>query len=115
VRGALALALACLDAASAHAHARLLSASPPAGAAVAPPAEIRLSFSQRVEPQFCNVSLSGPGGAVPLGWPSAAPGDSKVLIVKIGAKLAPGAYTVNWRAVSVDAHRTQGDFDFTVK
>jgi hypothetical protein len=37
-----------------------------------------------------------------------------VLIVKVGKTLPPGVYTVNWRAVSVDTHHTQGDFQFTV-
>ena len=50
-----------------------------------------------------------------VGKANVAPGDDKVMVVKIGRKLAPGTYTVKWRAVSVDTHHTQGDFDFTVK
>jgi methionine-rich copper-binding protein CopC len=30
-------------------------------------------------------------------------------------KLPPGVYTVNWVAVSVDTHRSQGEYKFTVK
>jgi len=37
------------------------------------------------------------------------------LIVKIAAPLPPGLYKVTWHAVSVDTHRTQGDFSFSVK
>jgi len=29
--------------------------------------------------------------------------------------LAPGVYTVNWVGVSVDTHRSQGEYKFTVK
>jgi methionine-rich copper-binding protein CopC len=29
--------------------------------------------------------------------------------------LAPGTYKVTWHAVSVDTHRTQGSYEFTVK
>ena len=100
---------------SALAHAKLQSASPPVGGTVAPPAEIRINFSEGVEANFSGVDLTGSGGAVPLGKPSAAPGDDKTLIVKIGKTLAPGTYSVKWRAVSVDTHRTQGGFAFTVK
>ena len=32
----------------------------------------------------------------------------------IGLKeLSPGAYKVNWRALSVDTHKTEGDFSFS--
>ena len=88
---------------------------PPVGGTVAPPSEIRITFSEGVEPKFSGVALIGPGGAVPVGKASVAPGDNKVMVVKLGKKLAPGTYTVKWHAVSVDTHHTQGDFDFTVK
>jgi copper resistance protein C len=38
-----------------------------------------------------------------------------VLVVKVAKTLAPGVYIVNWHAVSVDTHHTQGSFEFTVK
>jgi len=110
IAGALALISS-----SAFAHAMLESASPPVGGTVAAPAEIRITFSEGIEPKFSGVALSGPGGAVPVGKATTAAGDDKVLVVKVGKTLAPGTYTVKWRAVSVDTHRTQGDFDFTVK
>jgi methionine-rich copper-binding protein CopC len=114
-RLALAAALALLGASAAFAHAQLESASPPVGGTVAPPSEIRLTFSEGVEPRFSGLAVSGPGGAVPVGKASVAPGDNKVLVVKVGKTLAPGTYSVKWHAVSVDTHHTQGDFDFTVK
>jgi methionine-rich copper-binding protein CopC len=107
--------VALLGVGPAFAHAFLQSAVPPVGGTVAPPSEIRITFSEGVEPKFSRVELSGPGGAVPVGKPGVAPDDDKVMFVKIGANLAPGTYTVKWQAVSVDTHHTQGDFDFTVK
>jgi methionine-rich copper-binding protein CopC len=107
--------IALLTANAAQAHALLESASPPVGGTVAPPSEIRITFSEGVEPKFSGLTISGPSGAVPVGKAAVAPGDDKVLIVKVGRTLAPGTYTVKWRAVSVDTHHTQGDFDFTVK
>ena len=79
------------------------------------PERIRLEFSEGVEPRFTGVALtSASGAAQPVGKSAVAPGDNKVLIVKIGKKLPPGVYTVNWHAVSVDTHHTQGSFNFTV-
>ena len=113
-RAFLSAAFALL-AAPAFAHAMLEHASPPVGGTVSAPAEIRITFSEGVEPKFSSVALSGPAGAVALQKPTTAPGDNKTLVVKIGKTLAPGTYTVNWRAVSVDTHHTQGSFDFSIK
>jgi len=101
-----------LNAFSALAHAQLQSASPPVGGAVAPPSELRLRFSEGVEPKFSSVTLSG--GAA-LGKPTVTPGDDRTLVVPIPLKLAPGVYTVKWRVMSVDTHRTQGEYEFTVR
>jgi methionine-rich copper-binding protein CopC len=112
----IAAALAFVVAASAaFAHAQLEKATPAVGGAVTSPAEIRLKFSEGVEPHFSGIALTAEGGAaVPLGKPSVDPGDNSVLIVKVGKTLPPGVYTVTWHAVSVDTHHTQGDFQFTV-
>ena len=105
-----------LLATQAFAHAQLQKATPPVGGTVASPSEIRLEFSEGVEPKFSKVSLTGPGGAaVPLGAAATAPSNQAVLIVPISKPLSPGAYTVHWQAVSVDTHHTQGTFQFTVK
>jgi methionine-rich copper-binding protein CopC len=99
----------------AFAHAQLEKATPPVGGTVASASEIRLEFSEGVEPKFTKVSVTGPGGAVPLGPAKTEPSNQAVLIVPISKALAAGAYTVHWHAVSVDTHHTQGTFEFTVK
>jgi methionine-rich copper-binding protein CopC len=105
-----------LSAGVAFAHAQLEKATPPVGGTVSPPSEIRLEFSEGVEPKFSKVTLTGPGGsAVPLGSASTEVGNQAVLIVPIAKPLAAGDYKVHWRAVSVDTHHTQGTFEFTVK
>jgi len=106
---------ALVGASPALAHALLESAVPPVGGTVSAPHEIRITFSEGVEPRFSGLALSGPGGAVPVGKASVTAGDNKVMVVRIARKLGPGTYTVKWHAVSVDTHHTQGDFDFTVK
>ena len=109
------LAFACA-ATFAFAHAQLEKATPAVGGTVASASEIRLEFSEGVEPRFSGVSLTAAGGAsVPLGPAKVEGGDANVLIVPIAKPLSPGAYTVHWHAVSVDTHHTQGDFQFTVK
>ncbi len=105
-----------ISATSAFAHAQLEQAVPAVGGTVASPSEIRLKFSEGVEAHFCTVAVSAEGGgAVSLGAPSLDPADPSVLIAKVGKPLAPGVYTVTWHAVSVDTHKTQGSFSFTVK
>jgi copper resistance protein C len=101
---------------AAFAHAQLEKATPAVGGTVASASQIRLEFSEGVEPRFSGVTLTSSGGAsVPLGRASVEAGDQKVLIVPIAKALPPGAYTVHWHAVSVDTHHTQGTFEFTVK
>ena len=101
---------------AALAHAQLQRATPPVGGTVASPSEIRLEFSEGVEPKFSGVTLTAAGGATaPLGAARLEPGHQEVLIVPISKPLPPGAYTVHWHAVSVDTHHTQGTFDFTVQ
>ena len=104
-----------LSATAAFAHAQLEKAVPAVGGTVSNPSEIRLEFSEGVEPRFTGVALtSASGAAIPLSKSAVAPGDNKVLITKIGKPLPSGVYTVNWHAVSVDTHHTQGSFNFTV-
>ena len=111
---AASLALVCA-ATDAFAHAQLEKATPAVGATVSSPSEIRLEFSEGVEPKFTKVSVTGPGGAVPLGAAKTEPSNQAVLIVPISKPLSAGAYKVHWQAVSVDTHHTQGTFEFTVK
>ena len=112
---AASLALVCA-ATGAFAHAQLEKATPAVGGTVASASEIRLEFSEGVEPRFSGVTLTSPAGAnVSLGQPKVEGGDGRVLIVPITSALTAGAYTVRWHAVSVDTHHTQGTFKFTVK
>ena len=109
-----AVALACASTA-AFAHAQLEKATPAVGGTVASPSEIRLEFSEGVEPKFSKISVTGPAGAVPLGAAKTDSGNPAVLIAPISKPLPAGAYKVHWQAVSVDTHHTQGTFEFTVK
>jgi|SRR5580692_12599559 methionine-rich copper-binding protein CopC len=99
----------------AFAHAFLERASPPVGSEVAAsPPEVAITFTEGVEPLFSTIELHGPTGAtVPAGTPHVAPDNNRVLSVQL-PKLPPGIYTVVWHVTSVDTHKTEGNFQFTV-
>ena len=100
----------------AAAHAFLERAEPAVGGSVAAsPREIRLFFSEPVVPQFSDAELTDAQSApIATGKLSQGGADKKSLVLSIGHRLPPGAYTVTWHAVSVDTHRSQGSFSFSV-
>ncbi len=101
---------------NAFTHAMLEHAVPAVGSTVAvPPKEIRLKFSEAVEAAFCRVTVTGSEGAVATGRPHTDGKDKSLLIVDLQGSLKPGVYRVQWKAVSVDTHRTEGSFSFTVR
>ena len=95
----------------AAAHAQLESAVPAVGSTVAAPDHIALFFSEGVVPGFSGIAVTGlDGKAVKTGRPSGKGAELEVPV----SGLAAGTYTVRWHAVSVDTHKTQGSFRFTV-
>jgi methionine-rich copper-binding protein CopC len=99
----------------AWAHAFLERASPPVGSeiAVSPP-EISITFTEGVEPLFSTIVVHGTNGAaVPSGAPRTPPDNNRLLSVSL-PKLPPGTYTVIWHATSVDTHKTEGSYKFTI-
>ena len=98
------------------AHSQLVSSSPGAGDVVpTSPTEIRLVFSEPIEPRYTSLDvLDGEGKAIVLDVGSADPADDHILVAPVPA-LSAGSYTVNWRAVSAaDGHVTQGFITFGV-
>lgn len=111
------LILSVMVAGEAGAHAFLGSAVPAVGSTVASvPKELRLRFTEAVEVRFSHITVTMEGGKE-IGQLTivAAPSDPQVVVVTLPAPLAPGVYVVRWRVVSVDTHKTQGDYRFTVK
>lgn len=111
----LAVAALSVPPVGALAHAFLDHAVPPVGGAVATsPKEIRLTFSEGVEPRFSGIELATSDGRTIATAPAILdPADDKQLVLAV-PDLAPGRYRVNWHVVSVDTHRTEGEFTFTV-
>jgi len=98
---------------SASAHAFLLHASPAAGATLSSaPKSVTLEFSEALEPTFSNVTVADGTGHPVAAAASVASGTKMSVALQ---PLKPGAYSVTWHALSVDTHRTQGSFRFTIK
>jgi copper resistance protein C len=111
---ALAVA-ACLIGQAAFAHAFLDRASPAVGSEiVAAPASLSLTFTEPIEPAFSSVQVTdASGGRVDQGSLKTRDGGR---VANIGLKpLSPGVYKVEWHVTSVDTHKTEGHFSFTVK
>jgi methionine-rich copper-binding protein CopC len=108
------LALASL-APLAAAHAFLDHALPRVGSTVrGSPGEVKLWFSQELEPAFSTVRvLDKDGKQVDRKDRQLDPSDRAVMRVSL-PPLEPGRYRVVWRALSVDTHVTEGDFTFEV-
>ena len=99
---------------SAWAHAELVTATPRVGSTVPiPPSEVRLSFSEGVEPHFSGVEVtSADGRSVAAGRVQAQGSEMRIALAR---GLTAGTYRVTWHVVSVDTHRTQGSFTFEVR
>jgi methionine-rich copper-binding protein CopC len=106
--------LALLGDGAAMAHAQLVHAEPEPGSVLpAAPTEAVLNFSEKLEPSFSSVVVRDALGIqVDLGD---AYVDKYHAVMRVSLQLlAPGAYIVQWRAVSVSTHRTEGAFIFRV-
>jgi methionine-rich copper-binding protein CopC len=107
-----------LSAGGVFAHARLVSSDPAAGAHLtAGPARVALTFSEPLTLAFSRLSLEEPGeakGAAPIPLKAVKLAGPRTLAADLPAPLAPGAYALVWRAVSVDSHHTEGRVVFTV-
>ena len=116
----LVLATLCAVAAMpaiANAHALLKKAIPAVGSTIATsPREIRINFSEGVEPSFSGIALTSQAGvSMPVGKSRVDPSDEATLILPVSGSLKPGTYTVGWHALAIDGHKTQGTFQFTVQ
>jgi copper resistance protein C len=97
---------------AARAHAFLDHAEPRVGNKVAnPPHEVTLWFTQKLEPAFSTVTVTNAAGErVDSGKPRISGNEMSVPLRAGGA----GTYHVNWHVLSVDTHRTEGNFSFQV-
>ena len=101
--------------AAAWAHAALLKTVPEASRTInsAPP-EVRLTYSEPIEPRFAIVSVTDAAGRqVTNGQPASAPGSPQTLVTPL-EHVPEGWYLVFWRVISADGHPVRGAFTFAV-
>ncbi len=113
---AVALAgLGLMDMRPAQAHAFLVGAEPRVGASIhAAPDQLSLVFSEAVEPAFSSIRVTDAAGTrVDRDDLHRDPNQATRLIVGL-QKLPPGTYRVAWKVTSVDTHKTEGNFTFTI-
>ena len=101
--------------AAAWAHAALLKTVPEASRTInAAPPEVRLTYSEPIEPRFAIVSVTdATGRQVTSGPPASAPASPQTLVTPL-RKVPEGWYLVFWRVISADGHPVRGVFTFAV-
>ena len=110
VGGALAVAPG-----AAWAHAELVQSDPAPNSTVAVPKTIKLTFSEKLAPQFSGFALSM-GDGMSMNVATKVSDDGKSLIGTPSGDFMSGAYKLSWHAVTVDdGHRTEGSLSFKVK
>lgn len=117
-----ALFVAALMAGPALAHPGLAASTPANGATLAAPADIRLTFTEKLFEKMSGAKLARTGmtgkpghGAGPVEATTSLSADGKTLTLTPAAPLKPGAYKVDWFGVAGDTHRVTGAINFTVK
>ncbi|MCR5891055.1 MULTISPECIES: copper homeostasis periplasmic binding protein CopC [Burkholderia] len=101
---------------AASAHGKLESAAPAAGSTVdTAPDTLRLAFNEDLEPTFSSVKVSDANGNAVTQEKTKVDASNPRVMTVVMSKLAPGAYTVQWVAMTADAHRTKGAYTFKVK
>ncbi len=112
-----AIALLALlgTAAPAAAHAFLADATPAVGSTVAAaPVAVAIHFTEQIEPAFSTVAVTDAAGHRVDDGSLHVAGDDASRVTAALKPAAPGTYTVEWHVTSVDTHRTEGRFTFTV-
>jgi len=101
-----------LGSVAAQAHAFLDRANPLVGSTVASaPREVSLTFTQNIEASFSSLQVTDGNGARVDQGKAQVSGNT----MRVGLKsLSAGTYRVRWQVLSVDTHKTEGSFTFTV-
>ena len=96
-------------------HASLLATQPQASGVLSqPPTQVRLTYSERIEPRFAVISVTDAGGNQEIaGSPARAADDENSIFVPV-KPLPQGWYLVWWRVISADGHPVRGAFTFAV-
>ena len=110
-----AVLLSLLAAAPALAHTRLERSSPAGGDTVRGELrEVRIRFSQAVEPALTALTLLRDGVAIPGAIAEVEGSQDREYAFTVARPLLPGVYEARWRTAGADGHVLQGSFGFLV-
>ncbi|OYZ13063.1 MAG: hypothetical protein B7Y35_14020 [Sphingomonadales bacterium 28-64-96] len=104
-----------LIATQAFAHPKLVTSTPAEGASVTAPAQINLSFSEKLFDKLSGAKLIKADGTQATNVVVSIGGDGKSMRIVPASPLAAGSYTVEWHGVGGDTHRVTGAMRFTVR
>ena len=97
-------------------HSGLQRAEPPVESKLKrPPGEVKLYFTERLEPAYSTVRVNDDHGAQVDRQDSHVDSSNPLLLRATLQLLEHGAYSVIWRVLSVDSHVTEGRFTFRVE
>jgi copper resistance protein C len=113
ITSSLLIVFTAVPAAWAHAHPKTMV--PPPDSVVPAPRKISITFSEAVEPKFSSIKLTDlDGNSADPESSSSVAGDPTTIVLAVPS-LAAGTYVVHWVNVSVDGHRLDGSYRFTVR
>ena len=107
--------VALLSASRVSAHAFLDHSDPSVGSKVhSAPAAVRIWFTEAIEPRFSSIQVFD-ATRKQVDKKDTHPDVSNRSLLQVSLpRLGPGSYKVVWRVISVDTHRTNGDFAFQI-
>ncbi len=112
----LALIAWALGVGLAFGHSGLQRAEPPVESKLKrPPSEVKLYFSERLEPDYSTVRVKNDRGAQVDRQDAYVDPSNPLLLRATLQPLEHGTYTVIWRVLSLDGHVTEGRFTFRVQ
>ncbi len=115
-RIALALAACMLTASVAAGHAVLQRAEPRVQSTLKrAPDEVKLYFTERLEPAYSSVRVVNDRGAQVDRRDSHVDRSNPVLLRATLPPIPTGTYKVIWRVLSIDADVTEGGFTFRIE
>ena len=112
----LSLAIGSMATGLAHAHAKVETSEPKADSELSqPPKEIRLHFSDTLEPAFTKiVLLDAKNVSIKLPKAVVDKADAKTVSTQLPV-LRAGQYLVRWSTMTRDSHKVKGEYRFKVK
>ncbi|HMH53387.1 MAG TPA: copper resistance CopC family protein [Candidatus Acidoferrum sp.] len=104
-----------LAAALVEAHAKLARSEPAAASTLrSAPAEVRLWFTEHLEPTFSGAHLLDGEQRRVDGAEGKVDGTNPALLRMALPALGAGSYTIVYRVVSIDSHVTAGELSFSI-